>query len=262
MGIFDCVKKGFGVAAKNIGLVLVLIVFNLIWNLASIPLAQQATPTPEITAIALILGVAFILISIFIQGGSMGLVRDYVKEGRMKLSDITRYGLKYYLRLLGMGLLIILVIAVIGLVAALVVAATVPLNNTAVTVTAAVLALTIGGVGLYGIFLLILAPYALVCDELGVVESLKASIAKVRRSLLKVLLLLVVVILISLGIGFLVGFLAGIATVALPVGAAQVVIGVVNSVFNGYLGVVMMAAFMAFYLAITAGEGSAAEKIF
>jgi len=262
MGIFECVKKGFNVATKNMGLVLVLIVFNLIWNLASIPLTQQATPTANITAAAVILGLVFILISILVQGGSMGLVRDFVKEGRMKLSNIIRYGFKYYLRLLGMGLLTILIIAVVGLVAALIVAATVPINNTAVTVVAAVVALAIGGVGIYGIFLLILAPYALVCDELGIVDALKTSIAKVRRSLLKVILLLVVVILISLGIGFLVGFMAGVVTVALPMGAAQVVIGIVNSIFNGYLGVVMMAAFMAFYLALAAKESSSAEKVF
>jgi hypothetical protein len=206
--------------------------------------------------------VVFILASIFVQGGSMGLVRDYIKEGRMKLADLVSYGLKYYLRLLGLGLLIVLMIIVIGLVAALIVAATVPLNNTAVTVVSAIVALTIGAIGLYFIFLLILAPYALICDDLGIIDSLKISARKVRKALLKVLLLLVVVILISLGIGFLIGFFMGVVTLALPAGAAQVIMGVVNSIFNGYLGVVMMAAFTAFYLALAAKERASAEKVF
>jgi hypothetical protein len=56
--------------------------------------------------------------------------------------------------------------------------------------------------------------------------------------------------LIAIGIGFLIGIMAGLVTVALPLKAGQAVIGVVNSLFNGYLGIVMMAAFMTYYMAL------------
>jgi len=69
------------------------------------------------------------------------------------------------------------------------------------------------------------------------------------------------VILISLGIGFVVGLLTGALTVAMPAGAGQIVIAVVNSIFNGYLGIVMMSVFMAFYLSI-AGSEKPVEKTF
>lgn len=268
MGIMEAIKKGFGIATKNFGLVLVLIGFNLIANLISIPLARIVAPaaTPPATIPppapgAIVFSVIFILVSIFFQGGSLGLVRDAVKQGSMKLASILSYGAKYYLRLLFLGLLIVLIIAIAGIVAALLVAATAPLNNTAITVVASMVAIVIGAIALYFILLLMLSPYALVCDETGVIAAMKKSIGTARRVLGKVLLLLVMVILISLGLGFVVGLLTGALTIAMPAQASQVMIAVVNSIFNGYLGVVMMAVFMVFYLSV-AGSEKPAEKVF
>lgn len=251
MGVIEAIKKGFGVATKNLALVAVLFIFNVIWNLASIPLVKAGpNATPQLTATTMVFSLLFILVSIFFQGGSLGIVRDYIKQGKAGLAQLISYGLKYYLRLFGLGLLIVLVIAIAGIVAALLVAATAPLNNAVVTIIAAVIAVIIGAIALYFILLLILSPYVLVCDELGIIEAMKKSINTVRKAIGRTLLLLVLLILISLGIGFIIGFLTGLVTVAMPVAAAQVVIGVVNSLFNGYLGVVMMAAFMAFYFAL------------
>ena len=261
MGVIEAIKKGFGVAAKYRGLVLVLVVFNLVWNLASIPFVNQAA-APELSPIAALLSIFFILISVFIQSGSLALVRDFVKEGKTTLSNFVKYGTSYYLRLLGLGILIILLISIIGLVVALVVIATAPLNNTVVTVIAALIAIALGAVGLYYILLLILSPYIIVCEELGVIEAMKRSIKIVRRSIGKILLLLVVLILISMALGFLIGLLTGILTLAFPAGAGQIVIAIVNSLFNGYLGIVMMASFMVFYLGLIEKEKTSAQKVF
>lgn len=265
MGVIEAIKKGFGTASKNLGLVLVLFIFNLIWNLASIPFARPGLmgpgappPTPQVTAAALIFSIVFILLSIFVQGGSLGLVRDYIKEGKMKLANFPSYGLKYYLRLLGLGLIIILIIGIVALIAALIVAATAPLNNTVVTIVATVVAIIIGVLGLYYVLLLMMSPYSLICEELGIIESLKRSVGVVRKALGRVILLLVLVILISLGIGFVIGFLTGLISAAIPAGAGQVLIGIVTSAYNGYLGVVMMAAFIVFYLALIGKEKPAA----
>ena len=208
------------------------------------------------------MSIIFILVSIFIQGGSLGLVRDYLKEGKMKLAGFASYGLKYYLRLLGLGLFIILIIAVFGLVAAIIVAATTPLNNAVVTTIATVIAIVIGAIGLYLVILLMMSPYALICEEGGVIKSMKTSAEIVRKAIGRVLLLLTVLILIALGVGFLVGFLTGLVTAALPVRAGQVIIGIVNSIFNSYLGIAMMASFMAIYLALAGKEKVEAQKVF
>jgi len=268
MGVIEAIKKGFSVATKSLGLVLILFIFNLIWNLASIPFARPglsgpgAVPTPQLTAGALIFSVIFILLSIFVQGGVLGLVRDYIKQGAMKLGSFTSYGLKYYLRLLGLGLIIILIIGIVALIAALIVAATAPLKNTIVTVIATIIAIILGVIGLYYVLLLIMSPYSLVCEELGIIESMKRSARIVRRAIGRVLLLLVLLILISLGIGFLIGFAIGLVTAAMPTGVGQVVIGIVNSAFNGYLGIVMMASFIVFYLALIGKEKPSQEKVF
>jgi hypothetical protein len=146
MGMLEAIKKGFGVASKNLMLVFVLFVFNLIWNMVNIaimpvgvvpaPGADAATAPvvpPEAALTTLAFSILFILVSIFMQGGSLGVVRDYIKEGKMKLSQFASYGLKYYLRLLGLGLVIILFVFIIAVIAALIVAATAPLNNVIAT---------------------------------------------------------------------------------------------------------------------------------
>lgn len=252
--VMDAVKKGFGVATKNLGLVSILFVFNLIWNLASIPLAAATgagTQTPQLNIGVLLFSILFILISIFVQSGSMGTVRDYIKEGRAKLAGFAAYGLKYYLRILSIGVIIMAIIVAVALIAALIVAATAPVKNTAITAVAAILAIIIGAIGLYFVVLLMLSPYILVCDEAGVINSMKKSVATVRKALGGVLLLLLVIILISLGIGFLIGFITGILSAMIPTQAGQIVMAVVNSLFNGYIGIVMMAAFMSFYLGLS-----------
>jgi len=264
MGVMEVIKKGFGTASKSLGLILILIVFNLIFNLASIPLAMTSgtAATPQVSALALILSLVFILVSIFLQGASLGLIRDLLKAGKLELGKFAGYGLKYYLRLLGLGLLIVLIIAIIAIVAALLIAATIPLKNTVVTVIMSIIALVIGAIGLYWIFLLLLTPYAIICDEIGIIEAMKKSTRTVRRSIGKVLLILAMLILISLGIGFLFGFGTGLLSAALPVRVGQILIGVVNSIVNGYLGVVMMVSFMVFYLGLVAKEKTSAEKVF
>ena len=250
MGVVEAIKKGFGAAAKNVGLIGVLFVFNVVMNLVSLPFAQTAaSPNPQFTATTLLISLVFILISIFLQGGSLGIVRDYLKQGKSELSKLVSYGSKYYLRLFLLGALIVAVIFVAGIIAALIIAATAPLNNAAVTIIAAIIAIIIGVIALFYIFLLIFSPYVLVCEDKGVIDALKASIKIVRGAILKTLLLLVMIILIAFGIGFLVGFLTGLITVMMPVSVGQVVIAVISSLFNAYLGLVMMATFMIFYFA-------------
>lgn len=267
MGVLEAIKKGFGVAGKNMLLVLVLFIFNLIWNIVNIaiipagvlptPGTAAATPPaipPQAAIAAFIFGLLFILISIFMQGGSLGVVRDYIKEGKGKLAQFTSYGLKYYLRLLGLGILIILIVLIIAAVAALIIVATMPLNNVVVTVIASIIAIAVGLAGIYFVILLVMSPYSLVCEEAGIIEAMKKSIRIVKKAFWRVLLLLILVVLIAIGIGVLLGVLTGLLTLAMPAKAGQILIGVVNSLFNGYFGIVMMAAFMAFYLMLSGKE--------
>ena len=258
MGIIEAIKKGFASASKNLALVAILFIFNAIWALGSIPLINPvsltapgaATPTP-VSPQALGFSILFILISIFMQGGSLGLVRDWLKTGANRLNQFASYGLKYYLRLFLLGLIIILIVLLAAIIAVVLIAATAPLKNIAVTIIAATAAIATGLAALYAIILLLLAPYSLVCDDAGVMAAVKNSMAVVKKSFWKVVLLLILLILISFGVGFLIGLVIGLITAAMPLKAGQAVIGLANSAFNGYLGVAMMAAFMVFYLGLS-----------
>lgn len=259
MGIIEAIKKGFGIAGKGMALVGVLFAFNLAGNLATLPFtpAPGTTAAPEAALPLLIISFVFILISIFVQGGSLGLVRDIIKEGKMKLAAITQYGAKYFVRLLVLGILILLSVIIIALIAGLLIAVTAPLNNPAVTAVAVVVAIVIAvAASLFFFIPFILSPYAIVCDEIGAIESLKKGIAVGRKPFVRVLVLLLLVILlvlIALGVGFLVGLIVGLIAAVIPVGAARILMLIVSSAVNSYLGVVATGAFMAFYLSKKAG---------
>lgn len=254
MGVIEAIKKGFGIAAKGMGLVAVLFVFNLLGNLATLPFAPAAgtTPTPQATVSLLAIGFIFIIASIFVQGGSLGLVKDVIKEGKMKLSAMGQYGVKYFGRLLVLGIVILLLVVVVALVAGILIALTVPLKNTAVTVAAVSLAAAIIVVtALYFFIPFILSPYAVVCDGIGAIDALKKGIEAGRKPFIKVFKLLalaVVLVLITLGVGFLIGLVIGLISVMLPAGVAKILMLVVSSAMNSYLGVVATAAFMTYYL--------------
>jgi len=272
MGIVDAIKKGFGIASKNLLLVLVLFIFNFIWNMVSVAIMPAGvvpmpgtTPAttlpvipPKVAAVSLVASIVFILVSIFMQGGSLGVIKDYIKEGKMRLGSFASYGLKYYLRLLGLGILIVLIVVIIALIATLIITATVPLNNIVATIIALVIAIVIGLAGIYFVLLLVMAPYALICDNARIIGSMKKSMGIVKKNFWKVLLLLVLLVLIAIGIGVLIGIVTGLLTVTMPAKTSQLVIGIVNSIFNGYLGIVMMAAFISYYLALSEKEKVAA----
>ena len=102
MSIVDVIKKGFSVASKNLVLVVVLFIFNLIWNMVNIAIMPTGSvPTsgvgaatvpaipPQIVMATLAFSTLFVLASIFMQGGSLGVVRDYIKAVVVALACMT-----------------------------------------------------------------------------------------------------------------------------------------------------------------------------
>ncbi len=255
MGVMEAIRRGFGVAAKGMSLIAVLFVFNLAGNLATLPFTPVpgAAASPQATMPLLVISLVFIILSIFVQGGSMGLVRDIVKEGKMKLDVMAKYGAKYFVRLLTLGIMILLFVAILALVAGILIALTAPLNNpiaSAIVAVAVIIAVVIAA--LYFFIPFILSPYAIVCDEVGAMDALKKAIALARKPFVKIFTLValaVLLVLIALGVGFLVGLVIGLVSALLPAGAARILMLVVSSGVNSYLGIVATASFMAYYLA-------------
>ncbi len=255
MGIIEPVKKGFKVAGQSMNLVLALFVFGLFWSILNIFLTPQLTapgtqtPTnPATTASTIIVGILFVLTSIFIQGGSLGFILEKIKTGNTSFSALLSYGGKCYVRLLLLGLIVALIVGFFVLLAGLAVA----LLSGNLNILGVIIAVIVGAIGIYFAVLLFLSPYAIVASDHGVMDAVKKSVSLVRSNVLSVLGIAIILIAIGFGFGVVLGVLLGLLSVAIKGIASQVIFAVLSSLLNAFLGTVVTAAFMSFYLELSA----------
>lgn len=254
MKIIDAIKKGFDIANSNLNLVLIVIIFNMIWNLGVIPFTPEGpigtgmgvAMTPGLT----ILSILFVLASIFIQGGVLGSVSDAVKQNKLDLGKFAAYGAKLYLRLLGLALVIILIIGLLGFIATLIVASAAPTGNAGLIAVTSIAAFLIATGGLYIIILLFLSPYILVVEDSGVFQAMRASIDFVKGLFLKVLGLGALLVLIGFGVGLIMGLMAGMLSLIIKGKFLQVLTGIISGGVNGYLSIVVTGCLIVYYLAV------------
>ncbi|MEE8360310.1 MAG: hypothetical protein V3S04_05225 [Candidatus Omnitrophota bacterium] len=253
MKVMDAIKRGFDIANANMKLILIIFIFNVIWNLGVIPFTPEAlgmtgagvAVSPMLTIISLL----FVLASIFIQGGVLGSVKDIIKENKLDLEKFKGYGAKFYIRLLCLALIIMLIIAVVAFIATLVVAASAPTKNAVMITLTTIIALVVGGAGIYLVVLLFLAPYILVIEDVGIFESMARSIAFVRKKILKVIGLAAMLVLIGFGIGLVMGIIAGIISLAIKGKFLQFITGILNGGVNAYLSILVTGCLASYYLA-------------
>ncbi len=260
MSVGEAVKKGFSVMKRSFDLVLALFVFGAVWNIISVfvkPI-QTATPDTATTVKILVIGLVFIMASVFVQGGSLGYICEKVKQGSAGFPKFFESGAKYYLRILFLGLLIGLIALALILLATLAVAAL----QGPLAVGGVIVALLLGAVGIYLALLFFLAPYAIVADNEKTIAAIKKSMSLVKQNMLKLLGILLILVAVGFGIGILLGIGFAALSAAIPAGnAAQIAFGVVSSFINAILGVVVTGSFMSFYLSISnnnANTGGAA----
>ena len=248
--VIAAIKKGFSVTGKSLGLMAVLFVFGLVWNLINVFYAQglaQAEPNLRQSIVILALGLVFILISIYIQGGSLGYVLDVVKQGKAAFSNFTAAGKKYYGRLFVLGLIVsvFLIVSFVGIVLA---ASFLMDKILALAVTITVFLAT---AVICFVILVSLAPYIAVVDDQKTMASIKRSIVTVRKHLLHLLGFSLLLILIGFGVGLALGGIqAGLSLLVKQEVVTKVIFAVLGSAANSYLGVFVTATFMGFYLAI------------
>lgn len=283
MGIGESIKKGFGTAKQSIDLVSILFMVGFVWNLISIFLSDRLqAPGTQASVLAISLGAVFILFTIFMQAGSLGYILHRLKQGTADLSAFTAAGTKYYLRLLGIGIIVAVFIGAFVLVASLIVAF---LRNTQV-VPAVILVLVLAAITIYFVILLFLSPYISVADDRKAWDSVRKSMSLVGKGvnpflgivyvlgflpvtlaymtippfrasksggsdLVKIIAIATILMSIGFGIGVVLGAVFAGLSVALKGGvAAQAVFSFFSSLVNAYLGVVVSAAFMSFYLGL------------
>ncbi len=246
MSIKESIGKGFKITGSSMNLVAILFVFGMVWNLLNIAVAPKTQNPPLSASMMLVaLAVVFGLVSIYIQAGSLGYILNRVKSGNASMSDFTSNGGKFYLRLLVLGLIVALVAGVLILLAALAIAAT---SGNALAIAAAVL---LAIIGVYFAILIFLAPYIIVADDQKVFAAVKQSIGLVKKNFLKVAGLALILIVIGFGIGVGLGILFAAMSAAMKGIVSQVIFAVLSSFVNAYLGVVVSASFMTFYLGLS-----------
>ena len=259
MKIKESIAKGFKVSKNSMNVVLVLFVFGAIWNVINVALTPQLAtaqnaPAPVASAGVIGAGLVFMLLSVFIQGGSLGFIRDLVKTGKAEFSSFTASGGKYYLKLFLLGLLVAAIVGVLILLAAVAVAVLAKAAN----VVGIILALLLASLGIYFALLILLAPYAIVVDGSGVMASVKHSIKLVKQNILTVLAIVGLLILIGFGIGIVMGALFALIRLGIPGTASDYVFGILGSFVNAYLGVVVTGSFMNLYLSVSNNNTSGA----
>lgn len=262
MKVMEAIGKGFSIAGRNIGILALLFVFNAIWNIATLPFVNQMQDLANLKISPQLIGlsVVFIFLNIFIQGGLLGALKDAVATGsRATLGNFAKYGGRFYLRFLGLGLIIILILILAALVIGLLISLTVLVKNIVLNIVVVSLSVILAAVGLYYLFLLFFSPYALIADDSGIFKAMGNSIKFVRTHIGRIAGLSTLLVLIGLGIGFLVGILAGVLALipALKGAAFQVVAGLISSAVNAYITIMISAALIAYYCAKGKKEATA-----
>ena len=254
MGVLEAVKKGFGQTVKLMNVVLVFFIFNTVIGLFSLPLANpERVRNPGVIVVSLISSILFFLIFIFLQGGALGLVKDQIKTAAASMAQFIAYGKKLYRRILGLLLLYVLIAAGIVLLFSLVSAGILLLGDNILTRSLVAAIVTAAAVGV--ITLLIYPVYALVAEDMGVLLAFKKGIDVAKSNFWKTLRLFLVMVIISLLISVIIGFILGLVSVPLPAGISKVLLAIVNAAVQSYISIVMMVAFMAFYMSLIEGKG-------
>ncbi|MBK7363134.1 MAG: hypothetical protein IPJ01_12665 [Micavibrio sp.] len=253
MRIKASISKGFNLARSSMNVVLLLFVVGAIWSSLNAyfgPTFEQEQVAPENLGLALGIaaaGLVYMLVQVYLQGGLMGYAQASIKNGRATMADLTASGKKYFGKLLGLGILIALIVVVLIAIASMFV-----LLPEAVRVVAIIIALFIAAVAIAFSFLIFLAPYAIVNEGLGVRASLKRSMALVKANMGEILLMLLSIVAISIVAGLILGGLAALISLALPGERAQaIVVGILGSAVNAFLGVLVTTAFTNYYLEVS-----------
>ncbi len=253
MTIFDAVKKGFTQTGKLMNVVLVFFVFNVVVGLISLPLANpDKVGDPGVIAISVISSILFFLVFIFLQGGALGLVKDQLKSASASMAQFTDYGKKFYVRILALLIMYILLAVAVVLVLSLISAGILLLGDNMATRSVVAMLVTMVAIGV--ITLLLYPIYVIVAEDTGAVAALKKGIETAKSNFWRTLGLFALMLVVSLVISLVIGFVIGIISVPLPAQASQVLVALVNAAVQSYIPIVMMVAFLSYYMSLTSGQ--------
>ena len=247
--MLDSVKKAFALFPKALQLLYIIAAVNIVTNIINIltipaPVDAEMTLGRSLFVIALFF--LYGAITLFIGAGMLGYVKELVKNGASTIASFTANGKKYFLKVLA---LTILMLIAVGIVAAifLLLGKVVPGALKPVLAILAVLA------GIILAILLLLAPYALVGSELGVIASIKKSVQVGRKGFLNIIVVVLVLFLVSLAILIAASFLSGILSLILKP-LARYVVAIIMAIVSSIIWILANIAYMNLYLKLESAQ--------
>ena len=241
--MIDSVKKAFVLSVKALKLFYILAAVNIVANIINflvIPAPVNVEMSIGRSFAVMGLTILFALVGLFVYGGALAYIKELIKVGAANLDSFVDNGKKYFVRLLAVSALIFLVTLVVGIalfiLLGLLPQALKPLIILIMTLVFIALAV-----------LLIMPAYALVANDLGIIESIKKGISVGKKNFLKILGILAIMILVVIGVMIAASLVSGILSFILrPI--SGLVAAIVMAIANAVLTVLVSIAYMDFYL--------------
>lgn len=253
MKVLDAVKAGVRVAHGYKKLVLILFCFSLLLEaLLRIPVLKlpKENLRTMLLALIIILSVPLIimLLSIFIEGGIKGSIKDILIEKQFLGNRFIRYGKKYFWRLLGFGLLISVVIGLLIIPMICVFTFIVRQQGwSAISSGTWIVAGAFAGLTLIFTIFISYGPTIIVLEDTKVFKAFKRSFKFVRKYFAKVLGLCAIssaFSVVSIGLSRLSKSFRETKTVI------DAILGIISACWISYIGIILSAAFMILYLTL------------
>jgi len=228
-------------------------IFNFVMGLIMLPFAAPAgAANPQLMPVTLFLSLISVLVFVFLQGGALGVIRDMLKSNSFSLSNFVANGKKYYLKILGLFVIILLLALGLIIIIALISGGILAIANN--TFTRSLLAAIIIVISLSAVILLLFPIYSIILEDKGPIAAIKKGIQVSMQNFWKTMGLFLLVLLIAFVLAFLVGIVGAMLAGTLPLKPGQVVMLFINSALQSYLSIVMMVTFMSFYLGLCSKE--------
>lgn len=253
MKVLDAVKGGIRVAHDYKKLVLILLCFNLFFEiLLCIPGPKLPKENLGIMLLTLIIILMILLITIllviFIEGGIRGSIKDILIEKRLLGNRFIKYGKKYFWRFLGFGLLMSVVIGLLTIPMMCVFIFIVRQQGwSAISSATWIVAGALSGLTLIFTIFTSYGPTIIVLEDTKVFKAFKGSFKFVRKYFTKVLGLCAISLAFSV-------VSIGLSRLSKSFRETKIVInaifGIVIACWNSYIGIILSAAFMILYLAL------------
>lgn len=198
MTIGQALKQGWSVARRSGPVIGVLWAVNLFSILRSL-LPDESQLTGAQWLLVAVAALVYSVLSLYLWGGLIGYMKARLEHQPAGLAQLWAAGARYFWRLLGQTLLILLISFGVILVGSLIAAVgSVAANRIGERMTLAyavplAIAMTLPlGIGFYALSLLSYAPFLLIMDDAGVVRTLGGSIRFMRPRIGPIVGLLVV----------------------------------------------------------------------